>query len=134
MSTGTVYVVQNHSFYDEKTGLTKPKFNLDPAKKFGDLVFLLSPMNVPSKPEAAIKKLRKKLSNFSDDDHLLCIGNPCFIGWAVAVASHANEGKVKMLQWNGERKTYYSISAEGLDQAGRTNCQTTKNSTTEMTS
>lgn len=133
MSTGKVYVVQNHSFYDEKTGLQKPKFNLDPAKRFGELVFLLSPTNVPSRPKVAIEKLRKKLSNFSDNDHLLCIGNPCFIGFSVAVASHANNGKVKLLQWNGERKTYFSISAEGLNESGRNLCQQT-NTTTETTS
>lgn len=124
-------MVQNHAYYDEKTGLSKPKFNLNPAKEFGDLVFLLSPMSLPSNPEAAIKKLREKLSNFSDNDHLLCIGNPCFIGWATAVASHANFGKVKMLQWSRERKTYFSISAEALNESRRTICLST---TTEKTS
>lgn len=109
-----VYVVQNHGKYDEKTGLVKPKFNLDPAKQYGELVFLLSPMNVPSNPKAAIGKLRKKLSNFSDQDHLLLIGSPCFIGWSVAIAADINDGRVKVLQWNGERKEYFSISADGL--------------------
>lgn len=109
-----VYVVQNHASYNKKTGSMEPRFDLSPAEKFGELVFLLSPINVPSKSEEAIAELRKKLCNFSDDDYLLLIGNPCFIAWCGAIAADVNDGKVAMLQYNGSKQKYYVIRARGL--------------------
>ena len=110
----SVYVVQNHSSYNSEAGIMEPRFDLSPAEKFGELVYLLPPIAVPNRPKEIIHKLQEKLSNFSDQDYLLLIGNPCFIGWVTAIAAKANRGKVKMLQWNGRRKQYYEISATGL--------------------
>lgn len=110
----TVYVIQNHASYDKSTGLMVPRYDLSPAEKFGELVFLLSPVTVPNKPANAVKELRKKLCNFSDNDYLLLIGNPCFIGWATAIAADMNGGKVAMLQYNGSRQQYYVVKADGL--------------------
>lgn len=110
----TVYVIQNHASYDKRTGLMVPRYDLSPAESFGKLVFLLSPVTVPNKPERAIAELRKKLQTFSDDDYLLLIGNPCFIGWSCAIAADINDGKVSMLQYNGSQKKYYVVKAEGL--------------------
>lgn len=110
----SVYVVQNPHFTDNKTGSMKPKFDLTPAEQFGDLVYLLSPIQVPNRPREIIEQLQKKLSNFSDQDYLLLIGNPCFIGWATAVAAATNNGRVRMLQYNGKRGRYYVIKAKDL--------------------
>ena len=111
---GTVYVVQQHTKYNEEDGSLTPKFDLSPAKSYGQLVYLLSPHTRLGRPAECIKELQEKLSNFSDDDHLLLIGNPCFIGWATAVAARNNGGKVSLLQWSGKRKCYYEVRAEGL--------------------
>ena len=62
-----VYVVQNHASYDKSSGLMVPRFDLSPAEEFGELVFLLSPINTPSKAEKAIEELKRKLKDFSDD-------------------------------------------------------------------
>lgn len=110
----SVYVVQNHALYNSSTGKMESRFDLGPAKKFGDLVFLLPPIKVPNDPSSTIKELQEKLSNFSDDDYLLLIGNPCFIGWATTIAAAMNSGNVKQLQWNGKKRIYYQICATGL--------------------
>lgn len=110
----TVYVIQNHASYNKSTGLMEPRYDLSPAEHFGTLEFLLSPVTVPNKPERAIAELRKKLRNFSDDDFLLLIGNPCFIGWATAIAADINDGSVAMLQYNGNRKQYFVVKAREL--------------------
>lgn len=110
----SVYIIQNHAIVDDVLSTLRPKYDFRPAEKFGDLVFLLSPIAVPNNPRETIAKLQKKLSNFTDADYLLLVGNPCFIGWASTVAAASNEGRVKMLQWNGRRKRYYEIKARGL--------------------
>jgi hypothetical protein len=110
----TVFIIQNPSAVDHTLGLMKPKYDFTPAEKFGDLVYLLSPVAVPNRPQEVIEQLQEKLSNFSDKDHLLLVGNPCFIGWSCSVAAGFNNGRVKMLQWNGRRKRYYEVMARGL--------------------
>lgn len=94
----------------------EPRFDLSPAEKYGELVFLLSPLSVPNRSDEIIAELRKKLCNFSDEDFLLLIGNPCFIGWATAVAADENDGRVKMLQFNGSKKRYYVVQSDNLIQ------------------
>jgi hypothetical protein len=91
-----------------------PRYDLSPAEEFGTLQFLLSPVTVPSKPEKTIATLREKLRNFSDEDYLLLIGSPVFIGWATTIAADFNEGRVRLLQYNGSQKRYHVVSAEGL--------------------
>lgn len=109
-----VFVVQRHAIHNAKTGQMVDRFDLSPAEKFGELHFLLSPISVPTNPEEAIRKMRENLHNFSDKDYLLLIGNPCFIGWATAIAADINEGKVKLLQWNGKHKKYHVVESRGL--------------------
>jgi len=41
---------------------------------------------------------------------LLLIGDPLAIGLAVAVASNANRGKVKLLKWDRQERQYYPLS------------------------
>ncbi len=110
----SVYVIQNHSVVDKNLSGMRPKYDFTSAEKYGELVFLLSPVAVPNNPQEVIEQLQEKLSNFSDEDYLLLVGNPCFIGWATAAAAGKNEGRVNMLQWNGRRKRYYEIKARGL--------------------
>jgi hypothetical protein len=110
----SVYVVQNPHRTDKRKGALTPKFDLSPAEKFGDLIYLLSPLQVPNDPREIIGELQEKLSKFSDEDYLLLIGNPCFIGWATAVAAATNNGRVRMLQYNGKRRRYYVIKCKDL--------------------
>ena len=114
MPTPRVFVIQNHASYNKSTGLMVPRYDLSPAEKFGELVFLLSPITVPNNPAKVVAELRRKLHDFSDEDHLLLIGSPVFIGWATAVAADINDGKVALLQYSGNRKQYFSVKADGL--------------------
>lgn len=94
-----VYVIQEQS-----------NKNILPAKEFGEIKFLLPPgMQVLFSSGQVTQKLLFALSNFSDEDFLLLIGDPAAIGIAVAVASHWNNGKVKMLKWDRQERQYYPI-------------------------
>lgn len=107
----TVFVVQKQMRFDNATGELVPRFStLEKAKKFGRLEYLLSPSAHPFNPPNVIGDLHDKLKNFSDEDHLLLIGNPALIGMAAAVASHYNEGRIRLLQWSGRNSDYAEIS------------------------
>ena len=110
----TVYVVQNPYKWDAQKQELVKKYNLEPAEEYGDLVFLLSPTAAPFNPTPIIKELKENLTNFTDEDYLLLIGNPVLIGLAVAIAADTNEGNAKLLQWSGKDKKYLSIQVNQL--------------------
>tara|TARA_Y100001951_G_scaffold30885_1_gene24147 strand:- start:12 stop:329 length:318 start_codon:yes stop_codon:yes gene_type:complete len=95
----TVYVVQEVQ-----------KFNVLPAGKYGELSLLLPPGQITLSSGPTINRLRHKLRDFTDMDYLLLIGDPLAIGLAVAIASNANRGKVKLLKWDRQEKQYYPLS------------------------
>ena len=87
--------------------------NVRSAEKFGDLKVML-----PDNKQIVLSagpltfKLKQELKNFSDDDYLLLMGDPTLIGVACAVASEINRGKFKVLKWDRDEKTYYSIEMD----------------------
>lgn len=93
----TVYVVQE-----------APGRNVLGARTFGNIEVLI-PANAPSVLSMGplTRDLKRKLKNFSDADYLILMGNPAAIGAAVAVAADANLGRVKMLVWDRQERTYY---------------------------
>lgn len=106
-----VYVIQNTHRLDRETSTLVPKYDFESARDHGVLVFLLTPSAKPHDP-SVIQELIDKLVNFCDDDHLLLVGNPALIGFAVAVAADVNDRRVKVLQWDGRSRRYVSLSAD----------------------
>ncbi len=113
--TSRVFVVQRQLRWDEQSQGLVSKFDLEPATEHGELVFLLGSNASPFSPKKIIPELHTKLAEFSDHDHLLLIGNPCLIGWAVAIAADYNEGRVSLLQWSGKDHRYVTVRASVFD-------------------
>jgi hypothetical protein len=101
-----VYVVQNQY----KNGA--PKFDLSSAERFGKLDFLLASDARPSNADACIRQLHDKLRNIRRHDYLLLLGNPCLIGWTVAIASHYSGGSLNLLQWEKRADAYVVIQCD----------------------
>lgn len=107
---GRVFIVQRPVTRSRQGGLS-PKFEFGSAALFGQIETLLSSSAQPFNPGRVIPELWEKLGDFCDDDYLLCAGSPILIGWSTAVAAVANEGRVKMLQWNGKEERYIPVHA-----------------------
>jgi len=114
MSTPRVFVVQNQHRWDARTERLVEKYDLSPAREFGELVYLLGPKAAPFRPDTVVPELKEKLETFGDEDFLLLIGNPVLIGLASILAAEANEGSLTMLQWSGKDQKYMPIKIEGL--------------------
>lgn len=108
-----VYVIQNTMTRGDD-GELRPKFNFNPAVEFGQLNFLLGPSASPFHPTSYLGELQAKLRGFSDQDYLICAGNPILLGVAAAIAADANCGRVKFLQWSGERRRYVPVPVTGI--------------------
>jgi hypothetical protein len=112
----TVYVVQKQHRWDRDQQEYVPKFDLEPARQFGPLKYLLSPNAAPWRMHEVLPELHEGLVDYTEDDFLLLIGNPVLIGCAAAVAADYSGGSVRFLQWSGRDQTYIPILAEIFSQ------------------
>lgn len=106
---GRVFVVQRPAFYDrEKRGWVN-KYDISPAREFGELVYLLRPGNLYRDQLATtLVALRSALADFSLDDYLLAIGDPVAIAAAVIAASQRTGGRVHLLKYDRMSGSYAS--------------------------
>jgi hypothetical protein len=102
----TVYVVQEPLVLDRVTGRPRPKFNLAPAERYGEVVCLLGWSDDTSDPAALVWFLRDKLRGFTDEDYLLMTGDPNAMSIAACLAAEKNDGRVKILSWDNGRREY----------------------------
>jgi hypothetical protein len=96
-----VYVVQE-----------TPGRNLLPATEYGEVRILLPPGQIVFSSAPTVRRLRAALRNFNDDDYLLLMGDPVAIGAASAVASHYNQGRIKMLKWDRQYARYVPVEID----------------------
>jgi hypothetical protein len=108
----TVYVVQSSS-----------RLNLSRATRFGRLEALLPEVqNIVVSTAPCLRELRRKLKDFSDEDHLLLIGDPIAIALAVYVAAEVNNGRVNVLKFDryiGRHGDYFKLSIDMLDRPSK---------------
>jgi len=104
-----VFVVQEPVGFDQASGEAIRKFDLTPAALFGELVYLLPSEKTPNDPQSSITLMEEKLADFSEQDYLLPIGHPLFIGCAFAIAALSSEGQVKSLIWVRRQGSYVPI-------------------------
>ena len=87
-----------------------PYISVLSATEYGTIVTLFeSGTQIMFSPQPAIRKLKRKLRDFDDNDHLLMMGDPAAMGIACCVASDMNRGKFKILKWDKMQKRYYSV-------------------------
>jgi hypothetical protein len=65
-----------------------------------------------------IRRIKRKLEKFSDDDYLLFIGDPTAIGVVSAVAASINNGRYKCLKWDKFEKKYIPIQVDLFPKKG----------------
>ena len=100
MTDKIVYLIQEN-----------PYISVLSANEYGKIVTLFeSGTQIMFSPQPAIRKLKRKLRDFNDNDHLLMMGDPAAMGIACCVASEMNRGKFKILKWDKMEKKYYSVS------------------------
>lgn len=106
-----VYVVQQPAFYDRNERKFVPKYDLTPAAKFGQLVFVLGPGNIfRDKMAQATTQMADSLAGFTENDFILAVGDPVAIAAAVLIAGKRTGGKLRILKWDRLSSAYESFS------------------------
>ncbi len=106
-----VYVVHRQQHYDRELEKVVDVHDLQPAARFGELVYLLPSEASPFNPEVWIPMLHARLTDITSDDYLLLVGNPAFIAWAAGIATDYADGMLRLLQWNRRQGCYEAIAA-----------------------
>jgi hypothetical protein len=96
----TVFLVQEN-----------PYINVLGAADYGDIVVLFeSGQQIMFSPQPAIRKLKRKLKDFDDNDYLLMMGDPAAMGISCCIAAEMNRGKFNILKWDKKQQRYYPVS------------------------
>lgn len=109
MSKGRVFVVQRPAYFDKVRRGWVNKYDLTPAAKFGELVFLLPPGNIyRDRLRGALQHLREALCDYGPQDHVLAVGDPVAIAATIAVVCrrHARISLLKFDRQTGEYEAF----------------------------
>ncbi len=104
-----VFIPQEPRARDKVSGEWKPLYDLSPAIRFGTLEVLLPHGPILLSTEPTIACLKDRLKDYTDDDYIMCIGDPAAIAAAVLVAGKITGGKVSLLKYSREEKQYNII-------------------------
>ena len=103
----TVYVVQ------EVSGR-----NIASARQYGAFEVLLpSNTNIMLSAAPSVRRMKKILQDYKEEDYLLLIGDPAAIGVACSIAALKNRGRYKILKWDRQEGLYYPVEID-LHQKG----------------
>ena len=95
----TVYVIQ------EVTGR-----NIASARQYGDFEVLLpSQTNIMLSAGPSVRRMKRILQDFKEEDYLLLIGDPAAIGVACSIAALFNRGRYNILKWDRQEGMYYPV-------------------------
>jgi hypothetical protein len=113
MSNGIVYVPQVPLTSNGGQDTVRPRVDLRPAERYGKLCYLIEWVNLDEvNPTALLYELREKLKNYNDDDYLLMVGNPTLMALAALVASEQNDGRISLLYWRREKRSYHIVDID----------------------
>lgn len=99
-----VFLANEPLAFDHATGVMKRNINLEPAKRYGDLVILL-PGRPSTDADEILPALEQGLSSASAQDYLLLAGSPAFMIWAAVIAAKKCPN-IRMLNWDKQTKAY----------------------------
>ena len=93
--------------------------NISSAMDYGDIETILPPNSqVSFSIVPTVHRIRRKLEKFSDEDHLLFIGDPTAIGIISAIAAAKNNGRFKCLKWDKLERRYIPIQVDLFPKKG----------------
>lgn len=94
------------SRFDTGTRMWLPMMNIDPAKKFGDVVICLPPESNRLTTAPLVAALREKLADFTENDWLVAIGDPSLIAAAAVITARKTNGLLRLLKWDRMASDY----------------------------
>lgn len=109
MTNPKVYAPQQPSRFDTTLRLWVPTMNMEPARKFGELVVMLPPNANRLHTEPLVAALKERMANFTAEDYLIAIGDPSIIAAAACIAARKTGGVLQLLKWDRLTSDYIHV-------------------------
>ena len=107
-----VYAPQIPSKYDSATKLWLPSINLEPAKKFGELVVMLPPNANRLHVNPLIFAIKEQMKDYGPEDYIVAVGDPSLIAASACLAVKKTGGLLKILKWDRQSSSYIAVEIE----------------------
>lgn len=105
-----VYIVQEPMRRDPITGIMVPSMDFRKAAEYGKPIVCVQTGRVAFTPGPTIQVLKDALKTFCDDDYFIPAGDPSLIAMAAIIAANNNMGRMKLLKWDKELKSYIEVA------------------------
>ena len=90
-----------------------PNHDIASAMRFGEIDILLpSNTQIAFSTVPTVRRLRRKLREYGDNDFLLLTGDPVAIGLTCAIAAFYNSGRYTALKWDRRERMYIPVKID----------------------
>ena len=94
-------------------GQEVPGRNIASARQYGEFELLLpSNAQIMLSASPSVRRMKKLLRGYTEEDYLLLIGDPAAIGVACSIAAQYNNGRYNILKWDRQEGVYYPIEID----------------------
>lgn len=107
-----VYAPQLPSRFDASTRLWIPSINIDPARKFGEVVVMLPPNANRAHTAPLVQAMREQMRDYTADDYVIAVGDPSLIAVAACIAAKKAQGTLRMLKWDRQMANYIPVEIQ----------------------
>ena len=91
--------------YDAATDKRVPSLDLNAARKYGDLSYMLTGPVKPEELSSAIDLIRDQSKLIREDDFVMAVGDVVLVAATIAYVSQRN-GAANVLRWDKQRRDY----------------------------
>jgi hypothetical protein len=106
-----VFIPQVVLRFNQGLGRLVPVYDFTPASQHGQLTTVLDENDDPDYLSRYGQKVKLALSDFTHEDFLLAVGDPCLIALCSAVIARKNP-VFTMLKWQREIRMYVKIEVK----------------------
>lgn len=110
MSKSIVFIPQEPRRLDAQTGRWVPLYDLAPALQFGTLKVLMPNGPTSFDSTSVVEQLKEQMAGYTEQDYIMCIGDPVLIAATVLVAGSLNSGVVTLLKYDRSVRLYSPIT------------------------
>lgn len=107
-----VYAPQLPSRFDASTRLWIPSINIDPARKFGEVVVMLPPNANRAHTVPLVQAMKEQMRDFAPEDYVIAVGDPSLIAAAACIAAKKTGGFLRMLKWDRQMSEYLPVEMQ----------------------
>lgn len=103
-----IFIPQIPMRWDEALQRHRQFFSFASIENLGEKVVLFDPDTQPHAVALMAKQIRSKMIDFTDEDYLVCIGDPTLIA-ACAIAASRVSPVVRLLKWDKQTSSYLKL-------------------------